>query len=67
MSDRRDRLNVFLSLSKASASTGGDGVVLPKCSFSVHLHVSAKHFDGVGSLTQYDYDETASFALETVT
>lgn len=38
--------------------------VLPKCTFSVTLHVYAKHFTGSGRIQDYDYHETASFALE---
>ena len=44
--------------------SGSPTVVLPKCTFSVSLHVYAKHFTGGGRIQQYDYDETASFALE---
>ena len=39
-------------------------VVLSKCTFSVTLHVYAKHFTGSGRIQSYDYAETASFALE---
>jgi len=39
-------------------------VVLSKCTFSVTLHVYAKHFTGSGRIQGYDYAETASFALE---
>lgn len=39
-------------------------VVLNKCTFSVTLHVAAKHYTGSGRITGYDYWETASFALE---
>lgn len=35
-----------------------------KCTFSVTLHVYAKHFTGSGRISSYDYHETASFALE---
>lgn len=35
-----------------------------KCTFSVTLHVYAKHFTGGGRIERYDYQETASFALE---
>lgn len=35
-----------------------------KCTFSVTLHVYAKHFTGSGRIDGYDYVETASFALE---
>ncbi|HVK98606.1 MAG TPA: hypothetical protein VM553_02280, partial [Dongiaceae bacterium] len=35
-----------------------------KCTFSVTLRVFAKHFTGGGRIQQYDYQETASFALE---
>jgi hypothetical protein len=35
-----------------------------KCTFSVTLHVYAKHFTGGGRIQSYDYGETASFALE---
>lgn len=35
-----------------------------RCTFSVHLHVDAKHHNGGGWIDAYDYDETASFALE---
>lgn len=38
--------------------------VLPRCTFSVSLHVYAKHFTGSGRIDAYDYHETASFALE---
>lgn len=38
--------------------------VLSKCTFSVTLHVYAKHFTGSGRISDYDYHETASFALE---
>jgi len=34
-----------------------------RCTFSVHLHVAAKHFNGSSRLSGYDYHETASFAL----
>ncbi len=44
--------------------TDGTQVVLPKCTFSVTLDVYAKHFTGSGRIQQYDYSETASFALE---
>ena len=37
-----------------------------RCTFSVHLHVDAKHTNGGGFIDAYDYDETASFALEIV-
>ena len=36
----------------------------PKCTFSVHLSVYAKHFNGSSRLSGYDYYETASFAVE---
>lgn len=36
----------------------------PKCTFSVTLHVAAKHFNGGSRVSSYDYWETASFALE---
>jgi hypothetical protein len=42
----------------------GTTTVLSKCTFSVSLHVYAKHFTGAGRITAYDYHETASFALE---
>lgn len=42
----------------------GSVTVLPKCTFSVSLHVDAKHYTGSGRISGYDYDETASFALE---
>lgn len=45
---------------------GGSTVVLPKCTFSVTLHVYAKHFTGGGRIQSYDYQETASFALEII-
>jgi hypothetical protein len=35
-----------------------------KCTFSVTLHVYAKHFTGSGRIQAYDYHETAAFALE---
>ena len=35
-----------------------------KCTFSVHLAVYAKHFNGGSRLSNYDYHETASFALD---
>lgn len=35
-----------------------------RCTFSVHLHVDAKHTNGGGFIDAYDYHETASFALE---
>lgn len=35
-----------------------------RCSFSVHLHVDAKHHNGSSFIDAYDYHETASFALE---
>jgi hypothetical protein len=41
-----------------------NNVVLPKCTFSVTLHVYAKHYTGSGRIQSYDYRETASFALE---
>lgn len=41
----------------------GSGTVLPKCTFSVTLRVYAKHFNG-WRINAYDYEETASFALE---
>jgi hypothetical protein len=34
-----------------------------KCTFALHLHVAAKHFNGGGRLSGFDYHETASFAL----
>lgn len=37
-----------------------------KCTFSVTLRVYAKHFTGSGRITDYDYQESASFALEIV-
>ncbi len=37
-----------------------------RCSFSVHLHVDAKHHNGGAFIDAYDYDETASFALELI-
>lgn len=39
-------------------------IVMRKCTFSVTLHVYAKHFTGSGRIQNYDYQETASFALE---
>ncbi len=39
-------------------------VVLRKCTFSVTLRVYAKHFTGSFRIHAYDYEETASFALE---
>ena len=45
---------------------GGATVVLPKCTFSVTLNVHAKHFTGSGRIQAYDYQETASFALEII-
>ena len=44
----------------------GTTVVLPKCTFSVTLRVYAKHFTGSGQIQSYDYQETASFALEII-
>ena len=41
-------------------------VVLPKCTFSVTLRVNAKHYTGSGRIQDYDYQETASFALEII-
>ncbi|TFU06069.1 hypothetical protein EUV02_03370 [Polymorphobacter arshaanensis] len=35
-----------------------------RCSFSVHLHVDAKHHNGGAFIDAYDYHETASFALQ---
>lgn len=35
-----------------------------KCTFSVKLHVYAKHYTGRSRISGYDYQETASFALE---
>ncbi|WP_380877472.1 hypothetical protein ACFB49_12970 [Sphingomonas sp. DBB INV C78] len=37
-----------------------------RCTFSVHLHVDAKHHNGGSFIDAYDYHETASFALEIV-
>ena len=37
-----------------------------KCTFSVTLHVRAKHFTGSSRIQDYDYWETASFALEAI-
>jgi hypothetical protein len=37
-----------------------------RCTFSVHLHVDAKHTNGGGFIDNYDYHETASFALEII-
>ena len=37
-----------------------------RCTFSVHLHVDAKHTNGGGFIDAYDYHETASFALEII-
>jgi hypothetical protein len=37
-----------------------------KCTFSVTLHVRAKHFTGSSRISDYDYWETASFALEAI-
>ena len=34
-----------------------------RCTFAVHLHVQAKHFNGSGRIQDYDFHETASFAL----
>jgi hypothetical protein len=34
-----------------------------KCTFSVRLHVYAKHFNGTNQISSYDFDDTASFAL----
>jgi hypothetical protein len=34
-----------------------------RCTFALHLHVAAKHFNGSSRLSGYDYHETASFAL----
>jgi len=36
----------------------------PKCTFSVTLRVYSKHFTGKNRIPDYDYKETASFALE---
>jgi hypothetical protein len=38
-----------------------------KCTFSVHLAVHAKHWNGGSRISGYDYHETASFALEQTT
>lgn len=38
----------------------------PKCTFSVTLRVYAKHYTGSARIQSYDYQETASFALEIV-
>ncbi len=35
-----------------------------RCTFSVQLHVDAKHQNGSGFINSYDYHETVSFALE---
>jgi len=35
-----------------------------RCTFSVYLHVRAKHFTGSTRIESYDYHEQASFALE---
>jgi hypothetical protein len=35
-----------------------------RCTFSVHLYVNAKHWNGASRLSGYDYYETASFALD---
>ncbi|GBC95324.1 hypothetical protein HRbin16_01112 [bacterium HR16] len=35
-----------------------------RCTFSVYLHVRAKHFTGSARIESYDYHEQASFALE---
>lgn len=42
-------------------------VAQTRCSFSVHLHVDAKHHNGGAFIDAYDYHETASFALELTT
>ena len=34
------------------------------CTFSIHLHVAAKHHNGASFIIGYDYHETASFALQ---
>jgi hypothetical protein len=34
-----------------------------RCTFSLHLHVVAKHFTGSSRINSYDYHETASFAV----
>ena len=50
-----------------STLLGGFGPIWPahtRCSFSVHLHVDAKHHNGGSFIDAYDYRETASFALE---
>jgi hypothetical protein len=47
-----------------ATTVNGLPAVLPKCTFSVTLHVHAKHFNGSSRLTGYDYHETAAFALE---
>jgi hypothetical protein len=35
-----------------------------RCTFSVHLHVDAKHHNGGSFIDAYDYRETAAFALQ---
>ena len=35
-----------------------------RCTFSIHLHVDAKHHNGGSFIDAYDYHETAAFALE---
>ena len=35
-----------------------------KCTFSVTLGVYAKHLTGASRISSYDYNETASFALD---
>ena len=35
-----------------------------RCAFSVRLRVHAKHFNGNSRISAYDFEETASFALE---
>ncbi|PID79120.1 hypothetical protein CSB20_11700 [bacterium DOLZORAL124_64_63] len=41
-----------------------DGLSVPKCSFSVHLHAEAKHTNGNKRLREYDRWDQASFAAE---
>ena len=55
----------FASMLTRTLPDGGS-VILPKCTFSVTLHVYAKHFTGSGRIQDYDFQETASFALEII-
>lgn len=46
------------------AMLDADPVPHQRCTFSVHLEVQAKHWNGASRLSGYDYNETASFALD---